>query len=69
MYISVPVHIAEAIDGAVYELQVTLGYTDMMMFYLFKNYNEKVSQNLYSIRFHTDQPERHEYKGIIYQNE
>jgi hypothetical protein len=29
---------------------------------LHKNYNERVSQNLYSKHFHTDQPKRHKYK-------
>jgi hypothetical protein len=29
--------------------------------YLYKNYNERVSQNLYSIRVHTDQPKTHNY--------
>jgi hypothetical protein len=34
----------------------------MMMFTYIKNYNERLSQNLYSIRFHTDQPRMHKYK-------
>jgi hypothetical protein len=38
-------------------------YEDMMMFTYMKNYNERVSQNLYSIRFHTDQPKRHKYEN------
>jgi hypothetical protein len=36
--------------------------------YRYKNYNEKVSQNLYSIRFHTEQPKRHKYKNISIRN-
>jgi hypothetical protein len=32
--------------------------------YLNKNYNERVSQNLYSIRFHIDKPKRHKCKKI-----
>jgi hypothetical protein len=32
--------------------------------YSYKNYNERVSQNLYSTRFHTDQPKRQKYKKI-----
>jgi hypothetical protein len=37
-------------------------YDDDDDVYLYKNYNERVSQNLYSIRFHTDQPKRYKYK-------
>jgi hypothetical protein len=36
--------------------------------YLYKNYKERVSQNLYSINFHTDQPKRHKYKKNINDN-
>jgi hypothetical protein len=39
-------------------------YLMMMIIFTYINYNEKVSQNLYSIRFHTDQPKRHKYKKI-----
>jgi hypothetical protein len=33
--------------------------------YLYRNYNERESQNLYPIRFHTDQPKRHKYKKYL----
>ena len=36
----------------------------MMMMFTYINYNEGVSQNLYSICFHKDRPERHKYKKI-----
>jgi hypothetical protein len=34
------------------------------MMFTYINDNERVSQNLYSICFHTDQPKRHECKKI-----
>jgi hypothetical protein len=36
----------------------------MMMMFTSINYNERVSQNLYSIRFHTDQPNRYKYRNM-----
>jgi hypothetical protein len=45
--------IANGMDTAVTLLAIPLVDDDDV--YLYKNYNERVSQNLYSIRFHTDQ--------------
>jgi hypothetical protein len=36
----------------------------MMMMFTYINYNERVSQNLYSIRFYIDQPKRHKYNKL-----
>jgi hypothetical protein len=36
----------------------------IMMIFTYTSYNERVSQNLHSVRFHTDQPKRHKYKKI-----
>jgi hypothetical protein len=36
----------------------------MITFTSIKNFNKRVSQNLYSIRFYKDQPNRHKYKKI-----
>jgi hypothetical protein len=41
------------------------GISSSMMMFPYVNYNERVSQNLYTIRFHTDQPKRRKYKKIL----
>jgi hypothetical protein len=34
----------------------------MMVMFTYTNYNERVSQNLHFMRFHTDHPKRYQYK-------
>jgi hypothetical protein len=61
-YILIPPRIS--LQSELPHLIISYKYIHMSMMFTYKNYNERVSQNLYSIHFHTDQPKRYKYKKI-----